>query len=85
MKFIWPKGIPFKISFFMWRVRRKRIPSRKVSVKIKVESEVKCCCNSNHQETFEHLVVQCPDALKLWQMIIGASGIKCIMTRKMNK
>ncbi|KAK6789771.1 hypothetical protein RDI58_013571 [Solanum bulbocastanum] len=66
----------------MWRLWQNRIPIGQGPVKIKIESEVKCCCcNGNQQESFEHLFVQCADAIKLLNMFAGAVGIECSVVR----
>lgn len=78
VKYIWQKGLPFKISFFMCRLWKKRILIGEVLVRIKVVNEMKCgYCNSNQHESFEHLFVQCPDAGKLWTLFAGVAGIEC--------
>ncbi|WMV24324.1 hypothetical protein MTR67_017709 [Solanum verrucosum] len=73
---IWEKGIPFKVSFLLWRVWLQRIPIGEVLVKNRItDSMIYCCCDDNASESFNHLFFSCPNAKFLWQWFAGAAGL----------
>ncbi|XP_049388499.1 uncharacterized protein LOC125852859 [Solanum stenotomum] len=73
---IWIKGLPFKISFFLWRVWRKRIPTDDVIKKMKVYMASKCyCCNVGEEETIQHIFLTALIAQKLWNHFASCAGI----------
>lgn len=75
--FIWEKGLPFKISFLMWRIWFKRIPIGEVLVRCRIVDSIECCCcNSHEQESFNHLFISCPDAKYLWNLFAAAMGMQ---------
>lgn len=54
------KWIPFKVSFFLWRLWNKRIPAGEVLIRNRIcDNVVCCCCEEDIQETIGHLFVQC--------------------------
>lgn len=60
---IWKKGLPFKVSFFVWRKLKRRIPIWKFWIKIGVEDEALCCCYDQMAEkSFHHFFLSCPAA-----------------------
>uniref|UniRef100_M1BXK5 RNase H family protein n=1 Tax=Solanum tuberosum TaxID=4113 RepID=M1BXK5_SOLTU len=76
MNNIWIKGLPFKISFFLWRVWRKRIPTDDVLKKMKINMVSKCyCCNVGEEETIQHLFLTAPIAQQLWNHFASCAGI----------
>ncbi|KAH0661911.1 hypothetical protein KY284_026842 [Solanum tuberosum] len=76
MNYIWIKGLPFKISFFLWRVWRKRIPTDDVLKKMKVNMVSKCyCCDVGEEETIHHLFLTAPIAQQLWNHFASCAGI----------
>lgn len=55
-KKIWENGLPFKVSFFVWRIFEKRIPIGEFWVGISVVDIVLCCCcDQMMEETYHHL------------------------------
>lgn len=59
-KDLWMKGIPFKDSFFLWRLWMKRILIGEILIRNGMcDSVIFCCCEGNVQETIEHLFMQC--------------------------
>lgn len=58
--YIWNKGIPFKISFFILRLWKQRLPIGEVLVRNKMcDGVVCCCCEDGVQETIEHFFFNC--------------------------
>ncbi|XP_049414633.1 uncharacterized protein LOC125877356 [Solanum stenotomum] len=75
--YIWEKGLPFKISFLLWRLWHMRIPIGEVLVRMRIVNSVKCCsCNNNAEETCDHLFIQCPTTYCLWRHFAEAAGIQ---------
>ncbi|XP_015160507.1 uncharacterized protein [Solanum tuberosum] len=73
---IWEKGLPFKISFFMWRLWFRRIPIWEVLIRRRIVDHVDCCCcNNNAPETFSHLFVNCTIAQTLWKWFRDVAGL----------
>lgn len=55
------------MTFFIWRLSKKRIPIGEILVKLRVCEDMPCkSCDENVQETMEHLFVKCPLTKKLW-------------------
>lgn len=75
--YIWIKGIPFKVSFFLWRLLRQRLPIGEILIRIKVVEEAQCyCCNSPQPETIEHVFLSSPVAKKVWKFFADTIGIQ---------
>ncbi|KAH0701736.1 hypothetical protein KY290_016740 [Solanum tuberosum] len=76
MNNIWIGGLPFKISFFFWRIWRQRIPTDDVLKRMRVHVVLKCyCCNEGKEETMQHLFLTAPIAQKLWKHFASCAGI----------
>lgn len=74
---IWEKGIPFKISFIMWRLWHMRIPIGEVLVRMKITNEVECCCcDTRVPEIVDHLFIQCSMFKSVWKLFAEAAGIQ---------
>ncbi|XP_055803989.1 uncharacterized protein LOC129873024 [Solanum dulcamara] len=74
---IWEKGIPFKVSFLVWRIWPQRIPIGEVRIRNRIIDSTLCgCCENNAQESFNHLFFFCPDANFLWRWFRGAAGLQ---------
>lgn len=65
-KFIWTSGLPHKISFFLWRDIKGRIPidDNLKRCRIPIVSKY-CCCSEGLEETMHHLFLSAPIAKKL--------------------
>lgn len=68
LKFIWNKQIPFKISLFLWKVCKRRVPMNDNLKRMRINLVSRCCCYEEyHQDTMEHLFLTAPVAIKLWK------------------
>ncbi|XP_075084826.1 uncharacterized protein LOC107774618 [Nicotiana tabacum] len=75
-KLIWIKGLPFKISFFLWRLWRQKIAIDDMWRKQGQMVMSRCwCCQQPQEESIEHIFVTSPTASKVWNLFIGAAGI----------
>lgn len=73
---IWEKGLPFKVSFFMWRLWFRRIHIGEVLIRRNIVERVDCsCCNNSAPGTFSHLFVNCPSAQSVWKTFRNAAGL----------
>ena len=76
MSYIWIMGLPFKISFFLWRVWRKRIPTDDVRKKMKVKMVSNCYCyDVREEETIHHIFLTAPIVQQLWNHFTSCAGI----------
>ncbi|XP_019248489.1 PREDICTED: uncharacterized protein LOC109227749 [Nicotiana attenuata] len=55
-KMIWVKGLPFKISFFMWKVWKAKLPLDDFMRRLGYFMPSKCwCCSQPKEETLQHM------------------------------
>lgn len=73
---IWEKGLLFKVSFFVWRMFKKRISIGEFWIKIRMDDEALCChCDQMVEESFYHLFLSCPAANTMWRIfLLGRQG-----------
>lgn len=68
---IWIKGIPYKISFFLWSVYKKRIPTDDILRGMGIPIVSKCpCCDVATVENLNHLFLISPLAQMLWRHFV---------------
>ncbi|XP_060183099.1 uncharacterized protein LOC132613057 [Lycium barbarum] len=68
-KQMWIKGVPFKTSFFLWRLWKFKIPVDEVLAIIGINVVSRCCCCRNsQQETIDHLFLngEVKQAVQIW-------------------
>ncbi|XP_019256312.1 PREDICTED: uncharacterized protein LOC109234702 [Nicotiana attenuata] len=71
---MWIKGLPFKISFLLWRLWRWKIASDDMWRRQGKMVMSRCWC-CQQEESIEHIFVTSPTASKLWNLFMGAAGI----------
>ncbi|KAH0682576.1 hypothetical protein KY290_021148 [Solanum tuberosum] len=70
------KGLPFKVSFFVWRLWFRRIPIREVIFRRNIVKRVDCsCCNNSARENFSHLFFNCPSTQAVWKTFRNVAGL----------
>nr|XP_016488084.1 PREDICTED: uncharacterized protein LOC107808114 [Nicotiana tabacum] len=75
-KLMWIKGLPFKISFFLRRLWRKKIATDDIWRRQgKMVMPRHWCCQQPQEESIEHIFITSPTASKLWNLFMGAVGI----------
>ncbi|XP_059295460.1 uncharacterized protein LOC132048795 [Lycium ferocissimum] len=73
---MWIKGVPFKISFFLWRLWKFKVPVDEVVASIGIAIVSKCCCcNSAQPESINHLFLCGDFAAKVWSVFNAAAGL----------
>ncbi|XP_055814563.1 uncharacterized protein LOC129884258 [Solanum dulcamara] len=76
-RFMWIKGMPFKISFFMWRCWKYKIPTDDVLKKMNFILVSKCwCCINPREETIHHIFLTSETAKRTWSFFCKAAGIR---------
>nr|XP_009596356.1 uncharacterized protein LOC104092452 [Nicotiana tomentosiformis] len=75
-KQMWTKGLPFKISFFLWRLWRPKLANDDMWRRQgQMVMSRYWCCQHPQEETLEHIFLTSPTASKVWNLFIGAAGI----------
>lgn len=73
---MWIKGLPFKISFFLWRLWRRKIATDDMWKRQGQMVMSRCwCCQQPQEESIEHIFVTSPTTSKVWNLFMGAAGI----------
>ncbi|XP_060202921.1 uncharacterized protein LOC132631356 [Lycium barbarum] len=75
-KFIWIKEIPFKVSFFMWKLLKKNLPLDANLARFNIDKGASCCCcRTACIETGNHVFAQSELAKQIWQIMTRPLGI----------
>ncbi|KAG7988464.1 hypothetical protein I3843_03G189700 [Carya illinoinensis] len=76
-KWLWKEWIPKKMSFFVWRARRRAIPIDDVIRRLGIPIVSKCeCCFQAKVESFNHLFCEGEGPKVVWQFFADACRIK---------
>lgn len=71
----WIKHIPFKISFSMWRIWKKKTLVDEIIFRFGQRLDSKCsCCRQPQEETIEHVFNTSPKARAVWTFFSKALG-----------
>ncbi|WMV44063.1 hypothetical protein MTR67_037448 [Solanum verrucosum] len=74
---VWIKGLPLKISFFLWRVWRKRISTDDNLKRMRIHIASRCHCYEEYEhESMEHAFLTSPISQKLWKKFASCAGIE---------
>ncbi|XP_060185616.1 uncharacterized protein LOC132615077 [Lycium barbarum] len=75
-KQLWIKGVPFKISFFLWKLWKWIIPTDDNLMRINIVVVSRCyCCRVPQQETMQHLFLTSNFAEGVWKVFLEAAGL----------
>nr|XP_027122076.1 uncharacterized protein LOC113739022 [Coffea arabica] len=73
---VWHPLIPIKISFFMVRLMRDRLPLASSLGRLHVHGPSKCfCCSASHSESLEHIFADGDLAQFLWNFFGNGAGV----------
>ncbi|XP_075104777.1 uncharacterized protein LOC142178886 [Nicotiana tabacum] len=73
---MWVKGLPFKISFFMWKLWKGKLPLDDVIRRMGYYIPSKCwCCVMPKEETLSHVFYRSLTALKVWSYFYSHAGL----------
>ena len=78
---VWHEHIPSKVSLFAWRLFQKRLPTKDNLVhKRMIQPEYAVCASGcGHQETTNHLFLDCNIFSSLWYQVWQWLGISSMM------
>jgi hypothetical protein len=84
---IWHSHIPSKVSVFVWRLLRNRLPTKDNLLRRRVLShnEVACVAGCGNRETAKHLFLDCDFFGSLWSHIWGWLGISSVSADDLNQ
>lgn len=72
---LWTKGLPFKISFFLWRIWKGKVPTNDLWRRGGYMIVSKCwCCLPPHEDSFQYLFLMSDTAMKVWETFIQVAG-----------
>ncbi|XP_075111542.1 uncharacterized protein LOC142181841 [Nicotiana tabacum] len=75
-KMIWVKGLPFKISFFLWKVWKAKLPLDDFLHKLGYSMPSKCWCFADpKEESLLHLFFTSNAARSVWTYFLRRAGI----------
>lgn len=68
---VWLKQVPLKVSVFVWRLLRNRLPTKDNLERRRVlhHEDSTCIGGCDSQETMAHLILGCPVFGSLWHLI----------------
>ena len=76
--FDWGKATPFKILAFVWRAKLGRIPfAMALSHRGVNMPTIMCGACNNDEETCDHILISCPMAKEIIDLILNWCGIGC--------
>jgi hypothetical protein len=73
-KYLWKMKVPLEIKIFMWFVYRKEILTKDNLKKRNWQGSTSCCF-CDHEETVQHLFIECPFAKIIWTIVHIALNI----------
>ncbi|XP_075091556.1 uncharacterized protein LOC142171756 [Nicotiana tabacum] len=75
-KLLWTNGLPFKISFFLWRLWRGKVPTNDIWRRAGQFVVSKClCCLPPQEETFQHIFLTSDVASRVWKVFLQPTGL----------
>lgn len=78
---LWTKGLPFKISVFLWRLCKGKILTDDLWRRWGYMIVSKCrCCSQPHEDSFQNLFLNSETTMKVWKTFLHASGLVVNLT-----
>ncbi|XP_059295549.1 uncharacterized protein LOC132048883 [Lycium ferocissimum] len=79
---LWIQGIPFKVSFLIWRLWKHIISTDDNLRRIRIPIVSRCyCCESHRIETMQHLFLGSRFARGIWEVFLQAAGLQVNMVQ----
>nr|XP_033516386.1 uncharacterized protein LOC117280749 [Nicotiana tomentosiformis] len=76
-KFFWVKGLPFKISFFMWGLWKAKLPLDNWFLRLGYFRTSRCwCCRNPKEEALPPVFLTSPAARYVWNYYSAHAGIR---------
>ncbi|WMV45625.1 hypothetical protein MTR67_039010 [Solanum verrucosum] len=74
--FIWHKNFPFKVSFFIWRALRGKLPTNEKLASFGIEPANCYCCHRPGRDDIDHILVSGNFANHIWKVHAALLGIE---------
>ncbi|XP_015161207.1 uncharacterized protein [Solanum tuberosum] len=71
----WPKHVPFKMSFLLWRAIRHKLPTNEKLTSFGMEPEKCYYCIQQGWDEVNHIFIQGHFAAHIWKFFAGSMGI----------
>ena len=71
---VWNPLVPLKVGFFAWEVSRGRVMAMDQLKKSRRPLANRCYLCEEEEEILNHLLVHCPKARRLWELILAIVG-----------
>lgn len=73
---MWIQGLPFKISFSLWRLWKKKLPVDEIVAKSSIAMVSRSrCCTYPQQKTIKHLFLTGQFVKDIWTHFTAAAGV----------
>ncbi|XP_049368158.1 uncharacterized protein LOC125833012 [Solanum verrucosum] len=73
---IWHKNVPFKVSFFIWRALRSKLPTNEKLASFGIEPVNCYCCHRPGRDDIDHILVSGNFANHIWKVHTALLGIE---------
>jgi hypothetical protein len=80
-KSIWKSKVPPRIAFFTWTAALGKILTAENLRRRGIVLVSRCCMCKASGESVEHLLLHCPYAKEIWDMVFALFGIQWVMPR----
>ena len=74
-KCVWHKNVPFKISFFIWRALRSKLPTNESLLKFGKDEVDFYCCYMKGKDDINHILITGSFAKYIWKIHTKRVGI----------
>jgi hypothetical protein len=75
---VWHKNIPSKVSLFVWRLLRNRLPTKDNLARRNIlhsNDQLACVADCGDAETAQHIFLSCAISVNVWQHVRSWLGI----------
>jgi hypothetical protein len=80
-KSVWKAKVPPKVAFFVWTAALGKILTMENLRRRGIIVVNWCCMCKVDGESVDHLLLHCPYAKELWDMIFGLFGLQWVMPK----
>ncbi|CAN4101057.1 unnamed protein product [Withania somnifera] len=75
-KKMWIDRLPYKTSFFLWRLSKRKLPVDDIIARCGIAMVTRCrCCDLPHQGTISHLFLEGQFVKEIWHYFTSAAGV----------
>jgi hypothetical protein len=78
---VWHRFIPSKVSLFVWRLLRDRLPTKDNLARLRSipATDTACSTSCGNLETSKHLFLDCATFSSLWPLVLHWLGISVVL------